>query len=130
MRTRVKDFIEISDHTSLDRLITTLVAIRDSLPAEAEPELKRNSGIPTAETRRTISSNTTAAIGQDTSSHSTLRCSPREFGIRNISTRLEKLESNDPTPRVRRFRYPHSKRLSRPFVPREPEVYSTSTSSR
>ena len=40
MRTRVKDSIEISDHTSLDRLITTLVAIRDSLPAEAEPELK------------------------------------------------------------------------------------------
>lgn len=40
MRTRVKDFIEISDHTSLDRLITTLVAIRDSLPADAEPEMK------------------------------------------------------------------------------------------
>lgn len=40
MRTRVKDFIEISDHTSLDRLITTLVAIRDSLPDDAEPELK------------------------------------------------------------------------------------------
>ena len=40
MRNRVRDFIEISDHTSLDRLITTLVAIRDSLPAEAEPELK------------------------------------------------------------------------------------------
>ena len=40
MRSRVKDFIEISDHTSLDRLITTLVAIRDSLPADAEPELK------------------------------------------------------------------------------------------
>ena len=40
MRTRVKDFIEISDHTSLDRLITTLTAIRDSLPADAEPELK------------------------------------------------------------------------------------------
>jgi hypothetical protein len=40
MRTRVKDFIEVSDHTSLDRLITTLVAIRDSLPPEAEPELK------------------------------------------------------------------------------------------
>jgi len=40
MRTRVKDFIEISDHTSLDRLITTLVAIRDSLPSDAEPELK------------------------------------------------------------------------------------------
>jgi hypothetical protein len=40
MRTRVKDFIEISDHTSLDRLINTLVAIRDSLPESAEPELK------------------------------------------------------------------------------------------
>jgi len=40
MRTRVKDFIEISDHTSLDRLITTLTAIRDSLPENAEPELK------------------------------------------------------------------------------------------
>nr|WP_294168825.1 hypothetical protein [uncultured Sphingomonas sp.] len=40
MRKRVKDCIEISDHTSLDRLITTLVAIRDSLPDTAEPELK------------------------------------------------------------------------------------------
>ena len=40
MRTRVKDYIEVSDHTSLDRLITTLVAIRDSLPAGAEPEIK------------------------------------------------------------------------------------------
>jgi len=40
MRTRVKDFIEIGDHTSLDQLITTLVAIRDSLPESAEPELK------------------------------------------------------------------------------------------
>ena len=40
MARRVKDFIEISDYTSLDRLITTLSAIRDSLPAEAEPELK------------------------------------------------------------------------------------------
>jgi hypothetical protein len=40
MRTRVKDFVEVSDHTSLDGLINTLIAIRDSLPAEAEPELK------------------------------------------------------------------------------------------
>ena len=40
MRRRVKGFIEISDYTSLDRLITTLAALRDSLPAEAEPELK------------------------------------------------------------------------------------------
>jgi len=40
MRTRVKDFIEVGDYTSLDRLITTLTAIRDSLPAGADPELK------------------------------------------------------------------------------------------
>jgi hypothetical protein len=40
MRTRVKDYIEVSDYTSLDRLITTLTAIRDSLPESAEPELK------------------------------------------------------------------------------------------
>ena len=40
MSRRVKDFIEISDYTSLDSLINTLVAIRDNLPADAEPELK------------------------------------------------------------------------------------------
>jgi len=40
MGRRVKDFIEISDYTSLDSLINTLVAIRDNLPHEAEPELK------------------------------------------------------------------------------------------
>ena len=40
MRRRVKDFVEISDFTSLDRLIGTLSAIRDSLPEDAEPELK------------------------------------------------------------------------------------------
>lgn len=40
MRTRVKDYVEVSDYTSLDRLITTLTAIRDSLPETAEPELK------------------------------------------------------------------------------------------
>ena len=40
MARRVKDFIEISDYTSLDRLITTLQAIRDTLPADSEPELK------------------------------------------------------------------------------------------
>jgi len=40
MGRRVKDFIEISDYTSLDSLINTLVAIRDNLPDEAEPELK------------------------------------------------------------------------------------------
>lgn len=40
MGRRVKDFIEISDYTSLDSLIKTLLAIRDTLPDEAEPELK------------------------------------------------------------------------------------------
>ncbi|HYI43207.1 MAG TPA: hypothetical protein VD768_06260 [Sphingomicrobium sp.] len=40
MGRRVKDFVEISDYTSLDALINVLTAIRASLPAEAEPELK------------------------------------------------------------------------------------------
>jgi len=40
MRRRVKDFIEIGDYTSLDALISTLTALRDSLPPDAEPELK------------------------------------------------------------------------------------------
>src|SRR5215217_6969762 len=40
MRRRVKEFVEISDHTSLDMLIKTLVAIRDSLPGDADPEMK------------------------------------------------------------------------------------------
>jgi hypothetical protein len=40
MGRRVKDFIEISEYTSLDQLINTLTAIRDSLPQEAEAELK------------------------------------------------------------------------------------------
>jgi hypothetical protein len=40
MGRRVRDFIEISDYTSLDALINVLTAIRDSLPEEAEPELK------------------------------------------------------------------------------------------
>ncbi len=40
MGRRVKDFVEISDYTSLDALVNVLTAIRDSLPEEAEPELK------------------------------------------------------------------------------------------
>ncbi|MEO5972297.1 MAG: hypothetical protein ABIP91_02920 [Sphingomicrobium sp.] len=40
MRRRVKDFIEIGDYTSLDQLIGTLSAIHDSLPPDAEPELR------------------------------------------------------------------------------------------
>jgi hypothetical protein len=36
----VKDFIEISDYTSLDTLIRYLKTIRDNLPDDCEPELK------------------------------------------------------------------------------------------
>jgi hypothetical protein len=37
---RVKDFIDISEYTSLDDLIRYLETIRDNLPAECEAELK------------------------------------------------------------------------------------------
>jgi hypothetical protein len=37
---RVKDFIEISDYTSLDQLIHYLQTIRDNLPADHEAELQ------------------------------------------------------------------------------------------
>ena len=40
MARRVKDFIEISDYTSLDTLINVLTAVRDNLPKDAEPELR------------------------------------------------------------------------------------------
>ena len=40
MPRRVRDFIEISEHTSLDRLIHFLQTVRDSLPEACEPELK------------------------------------------------------------------------------------------
>ena len=40
MPRRVKDFIEISEFTSLDRLIDYLKTIRDTLPPDAEPEMK------------------------------------------------------------------------------------------
>lgn len=40
MRRLTKDFIEISDHTSLDMLIKTLVSIRDNLDEHAQPEMK------------------------------------------------------------------------------------------
>ena len=40
MPRRVKDFIEISDYTSLDRLIDYLQVIRDNLPRDADAELK------------------------------------------------------------------------------------------
>jgi len=37
---RIKDFIDISEYTSLDDLIRYLEAIRDSLPTEHEAELR------------------------------------------------------------------------------------------
>jgi hypothetical protein len=40
MGRRVKDFIEVSEYTSLDQLINTLTAIRDNLPPESDPELR------------------------------------------------------------------------------------------
>lgn len=40
MPRRVKDFIEISEYTSLDRLIDYLQTIRDNLPDDAEAELR------------------------------------------------------------------------------------------
>lgn len=40
MRRRVKDFIEISEYTSLDDLIKYLGVIRDTLPADSEAELR------------------------------------------------------------------------------------------
>ena len=40
MAKRVKDFIEISEYTSLDKLIDYLKTIRDNLPADSEAELR------------------------------------------------------------------------------------------
>lgn len=40
MTRRVKDYIDIGDHASLDGLIGKLVELRDSLPPDAEAELR------------------------------------------------------------------------------------------
>jgi hypothetical protein len=40
MSRRVKEFIDISEHTSLDELIGKLVELRDGLSEEAEAELR------------------------------------------------------------------------------------------
>lgn len=40
MTRMVKDYLEIADHTSLDNLVDRLIALRDSLPPEAEAELR------------------------------------------------------------------------------------------
>lgn len=40
MSRRVKEFIEIEDHSSLDELIAKLSEVRDGLPANSEAELR------------------------------------------------------------------------------------------
>ncbi len=40
MKRRVKEFVDIEDHVSLDALIEKLAEIRDSLPEESEAELR------------------------------------------------------------------------------------------
>jgi len=40
MTRRVKEFVDIEDHSSIDDLIDKLVALRDGLPADAEAELR------------------------------------------------------------------------------------------
>ena len=40
MSRRVKEFVDVADHVSIDDLITKLSEIRDSLPADAEAELR------------------------------------------------------------------------------------------
>ena len=40
MARRVKDFIEISEYTSLDKLIDYLKTIRDNLPEDSDAELR------------------------------------------------------------------------------------------
>lgn len=40
MSRKVKAFVEIKDYTSLDILIEKLIAVRDSLPEDAGPEVK------------------------------------------------------------------------------------------
>ena len=40
MGRRVKEFVDIHDHASIDELIARLIEVRDQLPAECEAELK------------------------------------------------------------------------------------------
>ena len=40
MKRRVKDFVDIADHVSLDDLIGKLAEVRDGLPQDCEPELR------------------------------------------------------------------------------------------
>ena len=40
MSRRVKDYVDIADHVSIDDLIERLTAIRDALPADSSAELR------------------------------------------------------------------------------------------
>ena len=40
MKRRVKEFIEIDDHSSIDDLIARLIEVRDGLPSDSEAELR------------------------------------------------------------------------------------------
>ena len=40
MKRRVKEFIEIEDHASIDDLIAKLTEVREALPADSEAELR------------------------------------------------------------------------------------------
>jgi len=40
MKRRVKEFIEIEDHCSIDDLIARLIEVRGALPADSEAELR------------------------------------------------------------------------------------------
>jgi hypothetical protein len=40
MSRMIKDYVEIGDHASLNSLIARLIEVRDSLPSEAETEVR------------------------------------------------------------------------------------------
>ena len=40
MKRRVKDFVDIADHVSIDDLITKLTELRDTLPEDSEAQLQ------------------------------------------------------------------------------------------
>lgn len=40
MSRRIKDFVDLKDHVSLDELIEQLKEVRDSMPADADAELR------------------------------------------------------------------------------------------
>ena len=40
MKRRVKEFVEIEDHHSIDDLIARLIEVRDALPTDSEAELR------------------------------------------------------------------------------------------